>query len=59
MRLIQAGQIVAETQTQTPSWTIPAAVRDQLQPGQVTIEVAQLSQTFGRGPFARRDFNAQ
>jgi len=59
LRLIQAGQIVAETQTQTPSWTIPAAVRDQLQPGHVTIEVAQLSQTFGRGPFARRDFNAQ
>ena len=59
LRLIQAGQVVAETQTQTPSWTIPAAVRDQLQPGQVTIEVAQLSQTFGRGPFARRDFDAQ
>ncbi len=55
LRLIQAGQVVAEAQTQTPSWTIPAAVRDQLQPGQVTIEVAQLSQTFGRGPFARRD----
>lgn len=59
LRLVQAGRVVTEVQTTTPSWTMPDAVRSQLQPGPVTVELAQLSQTFGRGPFARRDFDVQ
>ncbi|CAM3075591.1 glycoside hydrolase TIM-barrel-like domain-containing protein [Paracoccus nototheniae] len=59
LRLTQGDVLRAEVQTDRPDWAVPDAVWSQLQPGPVTVELAQLSQTFGRGPFARRDFDVQ
>ncbi|MBM3604903.1 MAG: host specificity protein, partial [Alphaproteobacteria bacterium] len=59
LRLLRAGQVVLEVEVAEPFYAVPQALWAQLQPGSVTVEVAQMSQTFGRGPFARRDFDAQ
>ncbi|WP_411839311.1 glycoside hydrolase/phage tail family protein [Paracoccus sp. ME4] len=59
LRLVQDGGVVTEVQTDSPVWTMPDGVRSQLRAGVVTVELAQLSRTFGRGPFARRDFDVQ
>ncbi|RJL05607.1 host specificity protein [Paracoccus aestuarii] len=59
LRLSQGGQMIAEAQPLTTRWTVPDAVWSQLQPGPLRVELAQMSQTFGRGPFARRDFDVQ
>ncbi|MEE2859404.1 MAG: glycoside hydrolase/phage tail family protein [Pseudomonadota bacterium] len=59
LRVTQNDRILAEVQCGAPAWTIPDTLWAELQPGAATVEVAQLSQTFGRGPFARRTFDVQ
>ncbi|MEE2862516.1 MAG: hypothetical protein VYB46_17165 [Pseudomonadota bacterium] len=59
LRVTQNDRIHAEVQCGAPAWTIPDTLWAELQPGAATVEVAQLSQTFGRGPFARRTFDVQ
>ncbi|WP_410217860.1 glycoside hydrolase TIM-barrel-like domain-containing protein [Paracoccus sp. (in: a-proteobacteria)] len=59
VRLSQSARIVTEVQVSAASYAIPSTIWSQIQSGKVTVEVAQLSQTFGRGPFVRRDFDVQ
>ncbi|WP_265500846.1 baseplate multidomain protein megatron [Paracoccus beibuensis] len=59
LRLTQGDRVLAELQCSTAAWTVPEALWTELRPGAVTVEVAQLSQTFGRGPFSRRTFDVQ
>lgn len=59
LRLTQNDRVLREVQCTTAAHSVPETVWAQLQPGAMTVEVAQLSQTFGRGPFARRTFNVE
>ncbi|TGN62430.1 host specificity protein, partial [Paracoccus liaowanqingii] len=59
LQLTREGVVLAEVQTSEPDWSVPEALWASLPPGPVTVAVAQLSQTFGRGPFARRDFDVR
>ncbi|WP_378944531.1 glycoside hydrolase TIM-barrel-like domain-containing protein [Paracoccus sp. R86501] len=59
VQLEQGGRTVLETQTDSPQLTLPDLVWVQIKPGQLTVRVCQMSRTFGRGPFARRDFDVQ
>ncbi|WP_415184446.1 baseplate multidomain protein megatron [Phaeovulum sp.] len=58
LRVVQEGTIRREVMTATPSWVYPEALRagDGLS-GPFEIQVAQLSDTYGPGPFARIDIN--
>ena len=56
LRVMTGETLVREIETSEPSWTYPAALR--LADGAVeTIEVAQISQAYGAGPFTRKLMN--
>ena len=59
LQLEQEGRLFFETQTSSPHLTLPDLAWVQIKPGRLTVRVCQLSRTFGRGPFARRDFDVQ
>lgn len=59
LRLSSNGRLLVEAEVGQPSYSITQTIWLQMPPGPVTVQVAQLSQSFGRGPFARREFNAQ
>ena len=59
LRLSSNGRLLAEAEVGQPSYSITQTIWSQMPSGPVTVQVAQLSQSFGRGPFARREFNAQ
>lgn len=55
LRIEQNGRTLHEAQVSTSQYTVPAVVWASAQAfGPFTIEVAQLSDQFGAGPFARR-----
>jgi hypothetical protein len=51
LRVLRNGEVLREEQVAQPSWTYGAATRAADGPGPVTVEVAQLSDRFGPGPF--------
>lgn len=54
-RLVQGGNAIAQALVGEPRWTIAAEIwAAAILGGAFTIEIAQLSDTFGPGPFARR-----
>lgn len=58
LRLSQDGRQIHEAQTSAPSFDLGRV--DDLQRGStLTVEVAQISMTYGYGPFARRDFDVE
>lgn len=58
LRLLQAETLLSEVVAETPEWTIPPVLWQQIPPGSaLIIEVAQLSDEFGPGPFVRRTIN--
>ena len=58
VRLVRAGAVLAQAMVGEPRWTIPEAAWNAAQGGgSFAIEVAQLSDVFGAGPFARMDVN--
>jgi hypothetical protein len=59
VQLEQDGRVIFETQTDRPSATLSDLAWVQLQSGIATVRVCQMSRIFGRGPFARRDFDVQ
>ncbi|MDO5657834.1 MAG: glycoside hydrolase/phage tail family protein [Paracoccus sp. (in: a-proteobacteria)] len=55
LRLIRDGAVLHEAETGVPAYQIPQAVWDRARAGgDVTLAVAQLSETYGPGPFAER-----
>ena len=59
VRLVQSGNLLAQAQVSAPHWTIPQEIwSSAMAGGGFAIEVAQLSDTFGSGPYARRMINA-
>lgn len=59
-QVIQNGQTRLDVTVGAPQHDLPQALLAELmQAGAFTVRVAQLSQTFGRGLFVRRDFNVQ
>ncbi|QIR84699.1 glycoside hydrolase/phage tail family protein [Paracoccus sp. AK26] len=60
IRILQGGIIRHEAEVGRPDYTLPEQVwADALAGGTFTVAVAQLSDQFGPGPFARRIFNDQ
>ncbi|MDN5569031.1 MAG: host specificity protein, partial [Paracoccus sp. (in: a-proteobacteria)] len=59
LQLQQDGRTLWEGQSDNARLTLPDLALVQLEPGRATVRVCQLSRTFGRGPFARRDFDVQ
>lgn len=60
VRILQGGIIRHEAEVGRPDYTLPEQVwADALAGGAFTVAVAQLSDQFGPGPFARRIFNDQ
>jgi hypothetical protein len=58
IRVSAGGSVVREVITQTPEWTYSAALRQSdLGVSAFSLEAAQLSMSFGPGPFARIDIN--
>lgn len=58
LRLRRGATVLYETRTDTPAHDIPSAVWQQaVAAGAFHIEVAQLSDQFGAGPFVRREIN--
>ncbi|RJE81223.1 glycoside hydrolase/phage tail family protein [Paracoccus sp. JM45] len=55
----QDGRLIFETQTDRTSASLSDLAWFQLKSGIATVRVCQMSRTFGRGPFARRDFDVQ
>ncbi len=54
-RLVRDGQVLAEAVLAEPRWAVPGGVWSQAAAGGgFAVEVAQLSDTFGAGPHARR-----
>ncbi|MDB6178038.1 glycoside hydrolase TIM-barrel-like domain-containing protein [Paracoccus sp. Z330] len=59
LRVIRQGQVLAEVQVTAPAYQIPNDLwQSTLSGGAFEIAVAQLSDQFGAGPFARRTFHA-
>lgn len=59
VRLVQNGAVLAQAQVSAPAWVVPQdAWSSAMAGGAFSVEVAQLSDTFGPGPYARRIFNA-
>ncbi|UXU74968.1 MULTISPECIES: baseplate multidomain protein megatron [unclassified Paracoccus (in: a-proteobacteria)] len=59
VRLIQNGSVLAQAIVAEPRWTIPPAPWALARAGgPYAVEVAQISETFGPGPYARSEFNA-
>ncbi len=58
VRVVQNGMLIREVSVTEPNWTYQSASQsaDGISPG-FTIDVAQLSQTYGRGPQARITVN--
>ena len=53
LRIVQAGQTVREAVVSQPEWTYTQAQRaSDLVAGAYSIEVAQISETYGSGPYA-------
>ena len=53
------GNVLVQAQVAAPHWTVPQDVwSSAMAGGGFAIEVAQLSDTFGAGPYARRMINA-
>ena len=54
VRVVQGGTILREVNLSQPSWTYSAAAQasDGVVPG-FTVDVAQVSETFGPGPYTR------
>lgn len=60
VQVLNGSQLLAESQQSVPQFEIPAGLWSQAQAaGRLSVRVAQLSQVFGRGPFARKDFDVQ
>ncbi|MFV0301779.1 MAG: glycoside hydrolase/phage tail family protein [Paracoccus sp. (in: a-proteobacteria)] len=58
LRLRQQGAVIHEARVDQPEHLVPAEVwQGAMAAGAFTIEVAQLSDLFGAGPFVRRDIN--
>jgi hypothetical protein len=58
IRVSAGGSVVREVITLTPEWTYSAALRQSdLGVSAFSLEAAQLSMSFGPGPFARIDIN--
>lgn len=58
VRLVQNGNVLAQAQVGVPTWTVPQEVwSSAMAGGGFAIEVAQLSDSFGSGPYARRMIN--
>ena len=56
---MRAGAKLAEAVVAAPEWEAPASVWDPaVTGGSFTAEVAQLSEVWGAGPFARREIHA-
>ena len=56
VRVLNAGGVLRETEVHAPNWIYTADMR--AVDGPVTaIEVAQISQSFGPGPFIRKEFD--
>ncbi len=51
LRVLRNGEVLREVDVATPAWTYTAAMRAADGPGPVTVEVAQLSDRWGPGPF--------
>ena len=59
VRLIRDGQVLAQAVVSEPRWIVPENTWAQaMAGGDFAVEVAQLSDTFGAGPFARRMIDA-
>jgi hypothetical protein len=59
VQLEQDGRVIFETQTDRTFASLSDLAWIQLKSGIATVRVCQMSRTFGRGPFARRDFDVQ
>ncbi|MFN3274895.1 MAG: glycoside hydrolase/phage tail family protein [Paracoccus sp. (in: a-proteobacteria)] len=60
LQILRGGQMLLDQQVSVPSHDVSADLwADLSQGGPFTVRVAQLSQTFGRGLFVRRDFHVQ
>ena len=58
LRILQDGTLVYETEVSQPSWTSDQTISSLLDtPGLVQVQVAQLSSSFGPGPFASARLN--
>ncbi|MFV0383679.1 baseplate multidomain protein megatron [Paracoccus sp. (in: a-proteobacteria)] len=58
VRLLQDGRIIHQAETGQPAYQVPAVIWDEaVATGPVMVAVAQLSDSFGAGPFVRRIFN--
>lgn len=58
-RLVRDGQVLAQAVVSEPRWAVPENAWTQaMAGGDFAVEVAQLSDTFGAGPFARRMIDA-
>ncbi len=51
VRVRRGGETLREAEVSRPAWTYAASLRGEDGPGPVTIEVAQVSDRFGPGPF--------
>ena len=59
VRLTRNGNVLTQTQVGVPHWTVPQDVwSSAMAGGGFAVEVAQLSDTFGPGPYARRMIDA-
>jgi hypothetical protein len=57
-RLVRDGALIAQALVSSPRWEVPASTWAQARGGgDFTVEVAQLSDAFGAGPFARMDIH--
>ncbi|MBD9525577.1 glycoside hydrolase TIM-barrel-like domain-containing protein [Paracoccus sp. PAR01] len=58
VRLVRDGAVLAQSLTDAARWTVPAATWAAARAGgNFVVEVAQLSDAFGPGPFARMPIN--
>ncbi len=59
IRLVRDGNVLAQAQVSAPHWTVPQDIwSSAVAGGAFAVEVAQLSDTFGPGPYARRMIDA-
>lgn len=57
-RLVADGSVLAQEMVTEPHWTVPQAIWNQARAGGAfAIEIAQLSDAFGAGPYARMVIN--
>lgn len=58
VRLTRAATVLRQASVSVPRWTVPLALWDQaVAGGSFAIEIAQLSDEFGPGPFIRREIH--